>query len=190
MERCRLAAEREEVAIMEMAVVAPVLAVLSVVAATGSLLILVAVGAPGAVGLRRLVLQRSQWMAFAVALTATLGSLYFSEIAGLPPCEFCWFQRICMYPLAVVLLIGLVKRDEGAWQYAVALAAIGLLFSLYHYQLELFPEQKTFCTSAVPCSARLVNEFGFISLAFMAGAGFTSVLALAGARWRARRIEA
>jgi disulfide bond formation protein DsbB len=101
----------------------------------------------------------------------------------------CWFQRICMYPLAVILLIGSVRRDEGVWKYAVAIAAIGLLFSLYHYQLEMFPEQKTFCTSAVPCSARLVNEFGFISLAFMAGAGFISVLALAGARARARRIE-
>lgn len=190
MERGRVAAEREEVAIMEMAVVSPVLAVLSVVAVTGSLLILGAVGAPGAVGLRRLVLERGQWMALAVATTATLGSLYYSEVAGLPPCEFCWFQRIFMYPLAVVLLIGSVRRDEGVWKYAVTLAAIGLLFSLYHYQLEAFPEQKTFCTSAVPCSVRLVNEFGFISIAFMAGAGFTSVLALAGARRRALRIEA
>lgn len=174
---------------MSVTTVSPVLAVLSVIAVTGSLLILGAVGAPGAHGLRRLVLDGGRWLAFAVAATATLGSLYYSEVAGLPPCEFCWFQRIFMYPLSVVLLVAAVTRDDRVWRYAVPLAAIGLLFSVYHYQLEMFPEQRTFCTSDVPCSARLVEEFGFISLAFMAGCGFTSILALAGARWRAGRLE-
>ena len=78
--------------------------------------------------------------AVAVAATAMLGSLYFSEIAGLPPCEMCWFQRGAMYPLSVLLLIAALRGDTRAWRYIVPVAAVGLLFSMYHYQLELFPE--------------------------------------------------
>jgi disulfide bond formation protein DsbB len=174
---------------MSTSTISPLLAVAAVVAGSGSLILLLAVGAPGAYGLRSLVLGSGRWMAFAVAALATLGSLYYSEIAHFTPCEMCWFQRIAMYPLAVVLLVAALTRDERGWRYAVPLAALGLLASVYHYQLEMFPEQQTFCTSGVPCSVRLVNEFGFVSLAFMAGCGFVAILALHAAAWRARRIE-
>ena len=119
-----------------MSVVAPVLAVLSVVAVAGSLLLLVAVGAPGAVGLRNLVLQRGHWLAFAVAATAMLGSLYFSEVAGLPPCEMCWFQRICMYPLVAILLVGALRRDRKVWMYASIPVLASIVIAAYHTQLQ------------------------------------------------------
>jgi len=170
--------------------------ILSLILASGSL-ILVAVaaatalgaGAPGAVGLRRLLLARGRWLSFAIAAVATGGSLYYSEVAHFVPCTLCWYQRIAMYPLAIVLLVGAVTRDVRSMLYVVPIAAAGLLVSLYHYQLELFPEQATVCTTGVPCSFRYVEEFGFISIPFMAGSAFISILALQFAMWRAARGE-
>ncbi|MGE3855349.1 MAG: disulfide oxidoreductase [Dehalococcoidia bacterium] len=166
----------------------------SSILAPGSLLVMVAsvamavmAGAPGAHQLRAFVLERGTWLAFGVAAIATAGSLYYSEIAHFVPCEMCWFQRIFMYPQAVVLLVAAIRRDVEAWRYAVPLSAIGLLFSIYHYQLELFPNQPTVCSTSVPCTVRFVEVYGFVSLAFMAGAGFIAILALHLAMARARR---
>lgn len=167
-------------------VVSPVLAAAALTVVVMSLAVLVAVGSPGAYALRGAVDRYGSWAAFAIAGTATAGSLYYSEVAHFTPCLFCWYQRIAMYPLAVVLLVGSIARDRNVWRYVVPIAAIGLLLSLYHYQLEMFPEQATACSSGVPCNVRLVEEFGFISLAFMAGCGFLSILALFGATLRVR----
>ena len=169
----------------------------SAILAPGSLLVLAlslalafVAGAPAATAVRAFLLRRGPWLAFAIAATATLGSLYYSEIAGYTPCEMCWFQRGAMYPLSVLLLIAALRGDTRAWRYIVPVAAVGLLFSMYHYQLELFPDQPSMCSTTVPCSVRWVDVYGFISLAFMAGAAFVSVLALQFGMARARRFEA
>jgi disulfide bond formation protein DsbB len=119
------------------------------------------------------------WLAFAVAATATLGSLYFSEVANFTPCRLCWFQRIAMFPLAVTLLVAAVRRDRGVRWYVVPQALLGLCVSVYHYVIEWFPQlEKTSCEVTAPCTAVWFREFGFVSLAFMAGSGFLAVLAL------------
>src|SRR5690606_12994080 len=100
-----------------------------------------AVDLPRAHAVRAAVVRRAQWGALAVAAVAMGGSLYYSEVAEFLPCEFCWYQRIAMYPLAVVLLIATVTRQQLPARYPVIVAGIGLLISIYHYQLQLFPEQ-------------------------------------------------
>lgn len=146
-------------------------------------------GAPGAHALRRFLLARGPWMLFALPAIAMAGSLYYSEVAHFAPCELCWFQRIAMYPQALILLIAAIRRDARVAQYIVPLSAIGLLISTYHYQLELFPNQPSACSPDLPCSVRYFAVYGFISLSFMAGATFASVLALSAAIARARRVE-
>lgn len=175
---------------MSESTVSPILAVAALLAVGGSVALLLGAGAPGAHALRSLLVQRGRWLAFAVAGVAMAASLYYSEVAHFIPCDFCWYQRIAMYPLALVLLVGAVTNDRGATKYAVPIAAIGLLLSVYHYQLQLFPDQATACTSGVPCSARYVEELGFVSIPFMAGCGFLAVLALHAAMWRARKHDA
>lgn len=119
------------------------------------------------------------WLAFAVAATATLGSLYFSEVANFTPCRLCWFQRIAMFPLAVTLLVAAVRRDRGVHWYVAPQALLGFCVSVYHYVIEWFPQlEKTSCEVTAPCTAVWFREFGFVSLAFMAGSGFLAVLAL------------
>ena len=117
------------------------------------------------------------WLASAVAMS---GSLYLSEIAGLPPCRLCWYQRIAMYPL--VLLLGIATFRHGlttAKRYFLPLAAIGGVISAYHYQLERFPDQVALaCTVDLPCSVPVVNLWGFASVPFMALAAFAIIITL------------
>lgn len=121
-----------------------------------------------------------------VSLVATLGSLYLSEIALFEPCLLCWYQRIAMYPLPVILGIAAFRRDLSVRFSAIPLAVIGLGIATYHYLIQAFPSLDTgTCALDVPCSARYLELFGFVSIPFMAGAGFLFViaaLALAGAQ--------
>lgn len=119
------------------------------------------------------------WMAWAVALVATVGSLVYSEVIHFVPCRLCWFQRIAMYPLVVVLLVGAIRREGSVRLYALPLAGIGLAISIWHYLIQLNPAwEGGACDPANPCSARYVETFGFISIPFMAGVGFIVILTL------------
>jgi len=123
--------------------------------------------------------RNAVWFAFVVALVTTLGSLYLSEVAHFVPCPLCWYQRICMYPLSIVLTIAAVRRDRGIWRYVIPPAAIGAGFAIYHTQLQAFPSQhSSFCTTLEPCTVRYVWEFGFVSLPFMALSAFTIIIVL------------
>jgi disulfide bond formation protein DsbB len=119
------------------------------------------------------------WLGWLVALVTTLGSLYFSEIAHFTPCALCWYQRIAMYPLAIVLLVAALRRDRAIAWYVVPVATIGALFSIYQTQLQAVPHQhSSFCTTTEPCTVRYVWEFGFVSLPFMALAAFAFIVTM------------
>jgi disulfide bond formation protein DsbB len=121
----------------------------------------------------------SVWMAFVVATVTMLGSLYLSEIAHFQPCPLCWYQRICMYPLSVALLVGALRRDRMVWTYILPPAFIGAAFAIYHTQLQAYPAQHgPFCKINDPCTIRFVWEFGFVSIPFMALAAFTFIITM------------
>jgi disulfide bond formation protein DsbB len=129
--------------------------------------------------LRDMVDGASLFLAWGVALVATLGSLYYSEVANFPPCELCWYQRIAMYPLVVILGIAAVRRDFAVRRYVIPLVAIGAAISVYHYQLERFPSQTSLsCAADVPCTTVWVWRFHYISIAFMALSAFALIAAL------------
>jgi len=117
------------------------------------------------------------WLTWIVALGATLGSLYMSEIADYVPCNLCWYQRIAMYPLAVILGIAAFRRDRLVRWYAIPIAAIGFAIAVYHYFVEWFPSIETnVCSITVPCTTIWFREFGFISLPLMAASAFTFII--------------
>ena len=119
------------------------------------------------------------WLAFAVALFTTLGSLYLSQIAHFAPCPLCWYQRICMYPLSVALLVGGLRRDRDVWAYVIPPAVIGAVIAIYHTQLQAFPKQAHFCKIGIDsCTTRWVWEFGFVSIPFMSLAAFSFIIAM------------
>lgn len=118
-------------------------------------------------------------LAWLVALACTLGSLYFSEVANFEPCKLCWFQRIFMYPLAIILGIAALRKDRGVRWYALPLAAVGICISAYHYLIERFPDlDAVSCSAATPCTFVWFEKFGFVTLSFMAMTGFALVLTL------------
>jgi disulfide bond formation protein DsbB len=119
------------------------------------------------------------WVAWLVALVATTGSLIYSEVVGFIPCKLCWYQRIAMYPMVAVLLVGALRREPMVKYYALPLSLVGLGISVWHYLVQAFPSIETgACDLANPCSARWVNVFGFVSIPFMAGAGFLLISVL------------
>jgi disulfide bond formation protein DsbB len=125
------------------------------------------------------VRRNAVWLAFAVALFTMLGSLYLSEIAHYIPCPLCWYQRICLYPLSVALLVGMVRRDRDVWAYVVPPAVIGAVIAIYHTQLQAFPKQAHFCNpGADSCLTRWVWEFGFVSIPFMSLAAFSFIITM------------
>lgn len=128
--------------------------------------------------LRRDVADASLALASLVAVGATVGSLYFSEVENFTPCEMCWFQRIAMYPLAVILPIAALRRDQGIRPYAIALAGIGSLIAIYHIQLQLFPGQGSSCDADAPCSYKWLDIFGFVSIPWLALGSFALILLL------------
>lgn len=130
-------------------------------------------------------------LAWLVALLATTGSLYFSEVAGFEPCRLCWYQRIAMYPLVILLAVAAARRESsGAW-YAGSVALVGGLVSTYHVVLEWFPSiDSGACSATVPCTLVWFRVFGFISLPTLAVTAFGLILTLMAIRlaW-ARRID-
>jgi disulfide bond formation protein DsbB len=118
-------------------------------------------------------------LAWFVALLATMGSLYFSEVAGYTPCVLCWYQRIAMYPLVVILAIAAARRDAAGRWYAIALAGIGSLIAAYHVALEWIPSLDSgACDASAPCTYIWFRVFGVISLPTLALIAFGLILTL------------
>ncbi len=122
----------------------------------------------------------ARWFAWLVAATCMAGSLIYSEYYHFQPCVLCWYQRIAMYPLAAVLLVGAIRKDGRIRTYGLPLSVIGLCISIYHVLIQNFPQLDAgeACDPAVPCTAKYVNMFGFVSIPFMALAGFLLITVL------------
>jgi len=120
------------------------------------------------------------YLAWVVAVAATLGSLYFSEIRGYIPCELCWYQRILMYPLALILGIAAYNSETTIKKYVLPLSILGGLISLFHYLEQKVPGFAAIkpCTQGVPCSTAYINWLGFITIPFLALIAFTLITVL------------
>ena len=117
--------------------------------------------------------------AWFVALVATLGSLYLSEIRQIEPCMLCWYQRIAMYPLVVIMGIAAWKRDTGIRKYVLPLMVIGGLLALYQYIIGYIPDAEILgCSLDVSCTVRYIWEFGFVDFPFMSFVGFSFMTSL------------
>ena len=124
--------------------------------------------------------QKAWSLLFAVWILvtiATLGSLFFSEVMGIPVCELCWYQRIAMYPLVIILALGLFPYDPRVVRYALALASIGWLIALYQVLLVIgiIPESAQPCVQGIPCSETHISLLGFLNIPTLSLLTFTSI---------------
>ena len=114
-----------------------------------------------------------------VSLLATGGSLFFSEVMEFPPCSMCWYQRIAMYPLVLIFLVGLFPLDKSVLKYSFPLVIVGWLFSFWHNLLhwEIVPETVTPCSEGISCST-VYLDWGIITIPLMSLFAFSSLVIL------------
>ncbi|MFJ8066802.1 disulfide oxidoreductase [Psychrobacillus sp. NPDC096426] len=105
-----------------------------------------------------------------VAFTATLGSLYFSEVKQYEPCVLCWYQRILMYPLVLIVGIAYVQKNAKIAFTSLAFSIIGACISAYHYSIQKFNfmQDSAPACGRVPCTGEYINYLGFITIPFLA----------------------
>lgn len=127
-----------------------------------------------------IIRKNNLFLSWVVSSVAMLGSLYFSEIAGYVPCELCWYQRIFMYPLVLLLGIANFRRDRAVTYYALPFSIIGATLSLFHYLIQKTSwfTHVTPCSEGVPCSGEYINWLGFITIPFLALIAFMLITVL------------
>ena len=138
--------------------------------------------------------SEAAWMlvfaAWLVATASTLGALFFGEVMKIPTCVLCWYQRIFMFPLAIILAVGLFPFDGRIARYAFPLAVAGWGFALFHVLLVAgyIPENVQPCVQGVPCSETYFELFGFVTIPLLALVAFSTIIALlAAAHLQARK---
>ena len=117
------------------------------------------------------------YAAWTIALVATAGSLFFSEVMELPPCILCWYQRIAMYPLVLIVATGILTRDRRVRAYALPLCLAGLAVSVYHNLLYygVIPQALAPCSEGASCTERQIEWFGFVTIPLLGLASFVAV---------------
>jgi len=126
--------------------------------------------------------------AWVVATVAALGALFMSEVMGFAPCVLCWWQRVAMFPLVLILALGLFPFDAKVLRYAVPLALIGLGLAAFHVLLTLgiIPEDLAPCRQGIPCKTIQVEWFGFVTIPVLSLLSFLTISALLLAAWRSQ----
>lgn len=130
--------------------------------------------------MRQQAMEQAMFASWGISLIATAGSLFFSEVMKYIPCNLCWYQRILMYPLVILLGVASARKDYSISLYALILSVIGGLISLYHYLIQKVPalhELGNAC-GIVPCNTDYINWFGFITIPFLALIAFTLISVL------------
>jgi disulfide bond formation protein DsbB len=125
------------------------------------------------------IFQKYAWLgAWVVSVVGMLGSLFFSLVMKLPPCDLCWYQRITLYPIVVILGVGMIRKDKTSIFYAYPLAVIGFVIAAYHNLLyyNILPEAAAPCISGISCTTRLIQWFGFLTIPLLSFISFSIVI--------------
>lgn len=117
------------------------------------------------------------WLLVSVSTTI---SLFFSSVLEYQPCVLCWYQRICLFPLVLILGAGLFPFDKGVVRYALPLTIVGGLIAFYHSLLYagVIPENIQPCSQGVSCTEKYIELFGFISIPMLSFFAFSAIATL------------
>ena len=128
--------------------------------------------------------QEPNWVlvfvAWLLACVSMLGSLFFSEVMDLAPCVLCWYQRICMYPLVLILPAALFPFDRRVARYAAPLSLLGFAIAVFHLLLiaGYIPESIKPCVKGIPCSEVQIQWLGFVTIPLLSAASFLAISVL------------
>jgi len=118
------------------------------------------------------------FMVWLLSLISSMGSLFFSEVMGLPPCLLCWYQRICMYPLVFIFFVALFPFDKSVLKFSFPLAFMGFLIATYHNLLyyKILPKSASPCSQGISCTTVQLEWLGFITIPLLSLLGFSLIL--------------
>ena len=124
--------------------------------------------------------KHSLYIAWFVALVAMCGSLFFSDVLGYPPCVLCWYQRIALYPMVLILGVAILKKEAKVHRYVLPLALVGGVISVFHNLLyyKILPDALAPCTAGVSCTTKFIEWFGFVTIPFLALVAFVLITIL------------
>lgn len=122
--------------------------------------------------------KNAVYIALVQAIVATLGSLYFSNVLMYPPCVLCWYQRIAMFPLFIILIVGILRKNTEIYLYVLPAALIGWSIALYHNLLyyKIIPDDLAPCVTGVSCTTKFVEYFGFITIPLLSFIAFSVII--------------
>lgn len=121
------------------------------------------------------------YLAWIQVLVATVVSLYISEILKFAPCVLCWYQRILMYPLAVIIPIGIINKDKKVHRYILPFGIAGLLLAFYQWllQMGILPDELAPCALGISCTTKYISFFNFVTIPFLSFMAFAFITACA-----------
>jgi disulfide bond formation protein DsbB len=135
---------------------------------------------------RYVTLEKGMLLAFLTSVSGLLLSLFYSNVAGFPPCDLCWYQRIALYPQMVILAIALWKKETAARMYCIALSIFGAIVAIYNSYLQFGGNPLIPCDPNNPCSQRFVFEFGYITIPTMSLTAFLFIIIVL---WMGKKLE-
>ncbi len=120
------------------------------------------------------------FLCWLVVVMSTMGSVFFSHVMEYAPCVLCWYQRICLFPLVIILAVGLFPFDKNVVKYALPLAIFGWLTAFYHNLLYsgIIPESIQPCSKGVSCTEEYINLFGFLTIPMLSLLSFSTIVTL------------
>lgn len=123
-------------------------------------------------------IENSLLFMWIISFIATLGSLFFSEVMHYEPCKFCWYQRILMYPLVIILGVAYIQRNAKIALTSLIFSIIGVCVALYHYGMQKVPflHDNAVACGMVPCTGQYINWLGFITIPFLSLIAFLLIL--------------
>lgn len=113
-----------------------------------------------------------------ITVGATIASLVYSNIIGFPPCTLCWLQRVAIYPIAVISIVAMIRKETIILPYIKIITLLGWCVALYHIMIYYTGFSPLPCDATVSCTARYVYEFGFMTIPLMSFIAFTSIFAI------------
>lgn len=120
------------------------------------------------------------FITWVVAATSTMGSLFFSHVMEFAPCVLCWYQRIFLFPMVLILAAGLFPFDRGVVKYGLPLAIAGWITAFYHNLLYsgVIPQTLQPCSKGVSCTEKYIDLFGFITIPMLSLMAFSTIIIL------------
>lgn len=127
--------------------------------------------------MQKIIKEYGLYAVLIIAVAGMLGSLYFGEVMGLAPCLLCWYQRIALYPIVAIMLVGIISKDAKAALYALPFSIIGFVIAAYHVLLTwgIIPEKVMPCSAGVSCAEITWSLFNFITIPFLSLVAFVAM---------------